>query len=237
MSQEEMTFKDCPICMDPLSETINRVVTECGHAFHTMCLMKSVATNGFACPCCRSTMAEIPMDSDDESEWENSDDFETDDDEEENDEDNAGFYGMRRMFAFETDDDEEENDEDNAGFYGMRRMFAVAEYRLEDNEMVEMMLELEERPIPPVDYIVKELENRGFTTTDFVKNILLDHAEYEDDLEDFTNISDNIFGQLRIIISNYTKPESEHEPEQNKNNSDSKDTLLSKRKDECIQEE
>ncbi len=188
MSQEEMTFKDCPICMDPLLETINRVVTECGHTFHTMCLMKSVATNGFACPCCRTTMAEIPMDSDDESEWENSDDF-------------------------ETDDDEEENDENNAGFYGMRRMFAVAEYTLEDNEMDEddETLEFEERAIPPVDYIVKELENRGFTTTDFVKNILLDHAEYEDDSEDFMNISDNIFGQLRIIISNYTKPESEHE--------------------------
>ena len=59
---------DCPICMDCIeSTTKNCVTTECGHCFHTNCLMQSVAHNGFGCPYCRSTMAEVPEE--EESDW------------------------------------------------------------------------------------------------------------------------------------------------------------------------
>jgi hypothetical protein len=44
----------CPICFENIGKTIT--VTECGHKFHTGCLMKNVAKNGFACPCCRALM-------------------------------------------------------------------------------------------------------------------------------------------------------------------------------------
>jgi len=50
---------DCPICMDSIKTTSNNcVTTECGHRFHTKCLLQSVAHNGFGCPCCRTGMVE-----------------------------------------------------------------------------------------------------------------------------------------------------------------------------------
>ena len=55
---------ECPICMDDIIGLSNRVTTECGHTFHCSCLMQNAAHNGFGCPYCRTTMAEIPDDSD-----------------------------------------------------------------------------------------------------------------------------------------------------------------------------
>lgn len=58
----------CMICMDYINiNTINSLVTECGHCFHTNCLMKNVAHNGFACPCCCTVMAEEYVSDDEES--------------------------------------------------------------------------------------------------------------------------------------------------------------------------
>ena len=49
---------ECPICMDAIDPNKNRVTTECGHTFHCSCLMTNVSHNGFACPYCRTAMAE-----------------------------------------------------------------------------------------------------------------------------------------------------------------------------------
>ena len=68
-----MELNDCPICMDCIVSTTNKVVTECGHCFHTNCLMASIAHNGFGCPCCRAVMAQEPeteQDQDDEESYE-----------------------------------------------------------------------------------------------------------------------------------------------------------------------
>ena len=46
----------CPICMDNIDVTINCLVTDCGHSFHTSCLMKNVSYNGFDCPYCRTKL-------------------------------------------------------------------------------------------------------------------------------------------------------------------------------------
>ena len=49
---------ECPICYERISHNINCVTTECGHTFHTVCLMKHTAHNGYNCPCCRANMAD-----------------------------------------------------------------------------------------------------------------------------------------------------------------------------------
>ena len=56
---------DCPICMENIQEniSINKTTTECGHCFHTSCLMKNIAHNGFGCPYCRNILAEIQSNS------------------------------------------------------------------------------------------------------------------------------------------------------------------------------
>ena len=67
---------ECPICMEEIVLTKNCVTTECGHCFHTNCLMTSVAHNGFACPYCRAAMAQTVNDDDDEYADDDDDDSE-----------------------------------------------------------------------------------------------------------------------------------------------------------------
>ena len=47
---------ECPICYDCVSNNVNTTTTECGHCFHTSCLLKSCSINGFNCPMCRANM-------------------------------------------------------------------------------------------------------------------------------------------------------------------------------------
>jgi len=68
---------ECSICLDGIIGDKNKVVTDCGHCFHTNCLMKNVVHNGFGCPYCRTVMAESKEsddESDSESEWSDEDD-------------------------------------------------------------------------------------------------------------------------------------------------------------------
>ena len=79
-------ISECPICMDMIEVSKNCVTTECGHKFHTSCLMKNVSFNGFECPYCRSVMAE---EDEEDEEYEEEDGEENDEDEENDGEDDG----------------------------------------------------------------------------------------------------------------------------------------------------
>jgi hypothetical protein len=66
-----MNANECSICLECIEGDKNQVITDCGHCFHTNCLMKNVIHNGFGCPYCRTVMAVEPAnsDSDSGSEW------------------------------------------------------------------------------------------------------------------------------------------------------------------------
>jgi len=99
-----MCETECPICMEIIDLCKNCATTECGHKFHSNCLMKSIAFNGFGCPYCRFEMVEEIVDSeadDDEADDDEADDDEADDDEADDDE----------AHDDETDDDEADDDE------------------------------------------------------------------------------------------------------------------------------
>ena len=54
---------ECPICMDPIHAIKNRTTTECGHCFHSSCLIKhSLIGTNIGCPLCRTELADIPED-------------------------------------------------------------------------------------------------------------------------------------------------------------------------------
>ena len=66
---------ECPICFEVIHETVNRTITECGHCFHSSCLIKHTVLTNMGCPLCRYVLADIPdseseFDSDMESESE-----------------------------------------------------------------------------------------------------------------------------------------------------------------------
>ena len=182
----EMTCVECPICMDEIVNINNRVTTECGHCFHTNCLMTSVAHNGFGCPYCRSKMAEAPEE-EEEEDWEEEDEELYDD------------YALRGLRFFtnnltgiehEEEDLEEEEDEAND----------------DDEDIPE---EQENKPTPA--FVTEKLTAQGVTMEDLVKCMLMNHGEYDSNEEEFNTVDNVVFGKLRIIISNY-RPEPVSEP-------------------------
>jgi hypothetical protein len=165
--------------MDNILETTNKVITECGHCFHTSCLMTNISHNGFGCPYCRTVMAEESC-----SEEDSEDAYE------------EGFY----------------QEEEDYSLRGMRWLFQrVNEEPIEEDEQddeSEAEAQEESVPKPSVDYLTYKLMSEGVTMEQLVKTLLLQHEEYEENEEEFDHVSDNLFGRIRIILSNF-KPEDE----------------------------
>ena len=174
---------ECPICMEPIEMTKNCLTTECGHCFHTSCLMTSVAHNGFGCPYCRTKMAEEVADEDSEY-----------DDEEEIYE-QYDDYVLRGLRFFNNNLNGEEHDQEDL------------DDESEDTEDAEEEDEDEEdtRP-PPVSYVAQKLTEQGVTTEDLLKAILCSVNNYESEYEDFERVENEIFGRVSSILNNYTPP-------------------------------
>lgn len=175
---------DCPICFDPIGEK-NNITTECGHKFHASCLMTNISRNGFGCPCCRTVMAEetnTDIDSDDDSSLPFSDD------ETENDEifDDDALRGLRLLTNLL---EGYENDQEDV----------VAEYQyLQQKEE-----ENTQNTPPTLDVVHLLLIQQGVTYEQLVANALMDHDEYQDNMDLLDTVTDDLWGKLRMIISNF----------------------------------
>jgi hypothetical protein len=168
--------------MDALSGTSNIVTTECGHCFHTNCLMTSVAHNGFGCPYCRTEMATAPEESvDGDSDWGSYD--------EEDDDELYGDHSLRgARWLFQRANGEEVDDEEDLPNEGE-----------EDREDMDIIVK------PTVEFLTRKLVSQGITMENMVQALLIDHDEYDVSGEG-DNFDGILFGKLRILISNY-KPE------------------------------
>ena len=178
---------ECPICMDPIETQRNCVTTECGHCFHTNCLMTSVAHNGFGCPYCRTKMAEEVAEEeseyDDESE---SDEYEQYDD-----------YALRGLRLFNNNINGEEHDQEDLD----------EESEDEDEESEDVAEEAEDEVAPPpVSYVVQKLTEQGVTMEQLLKAVLCSCHDYERDYEDFERVENEIVGRVSTILNNYTPP-------------------------------
>ena len=183
-----MSAIECPICMDPIETTRNCVTTECGHCFHTNCLMTSVAHNGFGCPYCRTKMAEEVAD--EESEYDN------DEDEEEIYEPYDDFV-LRGLRFFNNNLNGEEHDQEDL----------EDEEDEEDDEDDESVEEADATQLPPpVSYVVQKLTEQGVTVEDLLKAILCSCNDYERYYEDFERVENEIVGRVSTILNNYTPP-------------------------------
>jgi hypothetical protein len=178
--------------MEAIEMTKNCVTTECGHCFHTNCLMQNVAHNGFGCPYCRTKMADEP------------DEEITDYSEEEEDEsemfDDDALRGFR--FFFNNINEEAHDQQDIA------EEEEVDVWESEDEE------DDEDENIPSTDFVAQKLRQQGVTFEQLVKVLCLEHNEYDDD-ESAENLSNELFGKIRIIISNYSPQQALQTPSQN----------------------
>ena len=185
---EQVIAQECPICMDTIEGLCNRVVTECGHAFHCSCLMQNTAHNGFGCPYCRTKMAEEP------EEEEESDDGYGDDESEVTvfDEDALTSF---RMFHQRINDEEVEEEE-------------AEEWDTVVGDEEEEQDEEEEAQMPDAAYMAQKLAARGITFEDLVKNIMFqEHSNYGEHYSDYERRSSEVYGQFRAVISQYTPSE------------------------------
>ena len=180
---------ECPICMDTIDTTRNCTTTECGHCFHAKCLMTSVAHNGFACPYCRTRMADEIAD-DNEDEYDDDDEIETelyDDD------------ALRGFRFFNNNLDGEEHDEADVEE-------ETFESEQQNGEEVQNGVEEEDDAPPPVSYLVQKLTEQGVTTEDLLKAILCSCHDYQCHYEDFERVESEIVGRVSTILNNYTPP-------------------------------
>ena len=172
---------ECPICMEPIEMTKNCLTTECGHCFHTSCLMTSVAHNGFGCPYCRTKMAEEVADED--SEYDDEEIYEQYDD-----------YVLRGLRFFNNNLNGEEHDQEDL------------DEESEDTEEEDSDEDEEDTRPPPVSYVAQKLAEQGVTTEDLLKAILCSVNNYESEYEDFERVENEIFGRVQTILNNYTPP-------------------------------
>jgi hypothetical protein len=187
---------DCPICMECITGDKNKVITECGHCFHTKCLMTNVLHNGFGCPYCRKMMV---------------------DEEPESDEDEISVISVEDSINSSMRGRTEEEYNDyllyNSTLSSVRNLF-----REEGEQLEEVQDEEEEEdtvvdePKPPIEFLAQKMEEQGFTIERFVKSWLVEHDEYDDIEEECDKEADDIFEALRILISNYEAPAVVAEP-------------------------
>jgi len=189
----KMNALDCPICMDVIDIKKNCVTTECGHCFHASCLMANVAHNGFDCPYCRSAMAEEPED-DDETEATMA--YE---DEEYVDEELYDDYALRGLRFMTNNLEGVDHD-----------ILDIHDEREDEEQEQEQEQDVDDKPTSA--FITSKLIQEGVTMEQLVKCLLLNHQEYEDD-DRLDAIDNDIFGKMRIIISNY-RPEEDQEEDQ-----------------------
>ena len=158
---------NCSICLEDIGST-NCIVTECGHTFHSKCLMQNVAFNGFGCPYCRTEMAVVPEESEDKEEGEGE----------------AEDYLLRGLRFFNNRIDDE-----------------TPVWEDISDELYETGESLDGKPT--TTYISEKMIEEGVTVEDFIKAMLKDVNEYEDEEEEFMHIDDELFGKIRRIIINY----------------------------------
>ena len=177
---QESANTECPICFEDIDQLKNCVTTECGHIFHCSCLMKNAVNNGFSCPMCRNVMAE-ELESESESEFESDVESEWSIESVPNDDDALTSF---RMFHQQLNNEEVEPEPEPA--------------EAEAEEEVGMA-----KPNP--EFIVGKLIAQGITMTDLVKTLLLDHEEYDEEYDENEIKTNQLFGALRILISNYSR--------------------------------
>jgi hypothetical protein len=128
-------------------------------------------------------MAEAPAE-DDESEYET-----VDEDELDPYEDNDMLRGFRFFFnnIYGVEHDEDDVEEEIANEEAERENAA---------QQVEIVK-------PNAAFIAQKLVEQGVTMEHIIKALLKDHEEYDAEEEEALRIDDEIFGKMRIIISNY----------------------------------
>ena len=194
---------ECPICFEIIGDK-NNINTECGHTFHASCIMSNITRNGFKCPCCRAVMAEEPEDNDSDSTYTST---LLDEDEEDEDEYEAQPFSDYALLGFRLFTNLVEGNENSQNDISEENLYT-------DQDIQEVTIY--HSPPPTYQEVARELRSQGISYEQLVAFTLLEHDEYQSQFEDYERVSSDIWGKLRVFISNYTPEQAEEiveEPE------------------------
>ena len=198
MNANQVINVECPICMESIEGLCNRVVTECGHAFHCACLMQNAAHNGFGCPYCRTVMATEPKEEEDDEE--DDDGWSVDETVFEEDALTSFRLFHQRTNGEELEELEEEEEEED---------WDTEDEGTTEEPVTETQVTVAEpvRPsVPDSTYMSNKLIERRVTYEDLVKHILnLEHDEWNENYREYTTRSDEVYGQFRAAMSQYVR--------------------------------
>jgi hypothetical protein len=184
MNSEQIIATECPICLENIDGLCNRVVTDCGHAFHCACLMQNAVHNGFGCPYCRTALAtdvEEEEDADDDDETIEDSIFEED------------TLTSFRMFHQQLDGEEIEEEPEHV----------ENDWSTVDGD--EEYVTNEDERMPDAAYIARKLVEQRVSMEDLVKNlIMLDHPSIC--LEEYERPANGVYGKIRAIVHQYRPP-------------------------------
>jgi len=185
---------ECPICMDTIDVSKNCVTTECGHKFHTSCLMRNVSFNGFECPYCRTAMAEDGNEDIDDEEY---------DDDEYVDDNDDNLPILRRLSSIVSNDELEEGEETEEDT--LRWIIDEDADEIDENYPLS-----EEDPIPSFDLILRTLIEKNVSYEDLVKCTLFGHLAFSftEHNPEINRLYELINNEIYVTIINY-KPEQE----------------------------
>jgi hypothetical protein len=120
-----------------------------------------------------------------------------------------------------SDDEDDEDDELDPYDDNALTSFRMFHQQLENEDVEEeqpveepLVQDLEAEIKPSAAYIAAKLVNQGLTMEDMVKCLLVEHEEYEPDIETNDSCSNRMFGKFRQIISNYKREQQEQQVEQ-----------------------
>ena len=167
---------ECSICLDEIESGKNKLVTECGHMFHTSCLLKNASINGFGCPMCRAVLAD-----------EEEEDAEDEDEEEEEElYTEHSLRGMRWLFQQAQGEEIVEDDEDMDDDY---------DGNSDDDSVYN---------VPTIDQVMQQLQNHNVSMIDVVKALISSNYGGYNDMDMASEEMFALFD--RIIVDNETIP-------------------------------
>lgn len=167
---------ECSICLDEIESGKNKLVTECGHMFHTSCLLKNASINGFGCPMCRAVLAD-----------EEEEDAEDDDEEEEEElYTEHSLRGMRWLFQQAQGEEIVEDDEDMDDEY---------DGNSDDDSVYN---------VPTIDQVIQQLQNHNVSMVDVVKALISSNYGGYNDMDMAADEMFALLD--RIIVDNETIP-------------------------------
>jgi hypothetical protein len=189
--------------MEKIEKNKNKLTTECGHTFHTSCLMTNIAKNGFGCPYCRTLMAEqvAEQELDDlptlvSSDWEG---YQWDFEQElarTLGQPNRLIRAIRAREVIEIEDDLPDIQPEEA-----EATEIVHDFTAGPDPTPQIADDLPAmRPVPTPQEIVVKLQERGITMCHFVQAYLKDFASYGDDEIFFMHVDDEIYEHVNEII-------------------------------------